>query len=141
MSSPVYVMPPALTVQGQPVARTSELADLLRQLVAAQQEQVNLLKAQAAKEDSQARWRAFLARWGDEFPGIGSTCKELLPTLERAYLSMVRDVTDRLASDPELLTDEFMMAEFLDRYGMRLGQLGNVLSQLSPLADAAPREE
>ncbi len=137
MSAPVYVMPPALTVQGQPVGPAGELADLLRQLLASQQEQVSLMKAQAAKEDSQAKWRAFLARWDGEFPGIGGTCKELLPTLERAYLSMIRDVTDRLAADPELLTDEFETAEFLDRYGMRLGQLGNILSQLAPLADAS----
>ena len=36
---------------------------------------------------------------------------------------------------------EFSLGEFLDRYGMRLAQLGNVLNVLGPLADAARTAE
>jgi hypothetical protein len=136
MTAPVYVMPPALTVQGQPVAAPGELAELLRQLIAVQQEQVALLKAQAANQDGGARWRAFLARWESEFPGIGAACKQALPVLERAYLGLVRELTDKLA-DPDALSDEFVLSEFLDRYGMRTGQMANLISQLAPLADAS----
>jgi hypothetical protein len=141
MPAPVYVMPPALTVQGQPVAAPGELAELLRQLIAVQQEQVALLKAQAANQDGSARWRAFLARWESEFPGIGTACKQALPVLERAYLTLVRELTDKIASDPDALTDEFVLAEFLDRYGMRTGQMANLISQLAPLADASQGEK
>jgi hypothetical protein len=141
MTAPVYVMPPTLTVHGQPVGPPNELADLLRQLLAAQQEQVALLKAQAATQDGGARWRAFLARWEGEFPGIGAACKQVMPALERAYLTLVRDVTDRVSADPDMLTDEFLVSEFLDRYGVRLGQMANVIGQLAPLADAAPAKE
>jgi hypothetical protein len=95
------------------------------------------MKAQQASHDGNAKWRAFLARWESEFPGIGSSCKQMLPSLERAYLSMIRDVTEKLATDPDTLSDEFMLSEFLDRYGMRLGQLGNIVSQLALLADAS----
>jgi hypothetical protein len=141
MTAPVYVMPPALTVQGQPVAPPSELADLLRQLIAVQQEQVALLKAQAASQDSAARWRTFLARWESEFPGIGTACKQVLPVLERAYLALIRELTDKLAVEPDALTDEFVLSEFLDRYGMRMGQMANLISQLAPLADASTSTE
>jgi hypothetical protein len=140
MNAPVYVLPPALTVLGQPEAPPAapgELADLLRQLIAVQQEQVSILKAQQAKDDGAARWRAFLARWEAEFPGIGTACKQVLPQLERAYLTVIRDLTDKLLAEPDALTDEFVLSEFLDRYGLRLGQLGNMLSQLAPLADAS----
>ncbi len=138
MSSQVYVMPPALTVLGQPVGPPNEMVDLLRQLIAIQQEQVALLKSQAAAQDGVARWRTFLARWEGEYPGIGQDCRQILPVLERAYLALVRDLTDKIAANPDEMTEEFILAEFLDRYGMRLGQMANLIGQLSLLADAAP---
>ncbi len=141
MTAPVYVMPPALTVHGPAQAPPNELADLLRQLVAIQQEQVSLLKVQQVNQDGGARWRSFLARWEDEFPGTGAACRQVIPALERAYLTLVREVTDKLAAEPDALADEFLLSEFLDRYGMRLGQMGNLMSQIAPLADAAPQEK
>jgi hypothetical protein len=141
MNAPVYVMPPALTIHGQPDTPPSEVPDLLRQLIALQQEQVSLIKAQQASQDGGAKWRAFLSRWENEFPGIGTSCKAVLPLLERAYLALIRDLTERLQENPDAVGDEFSLSEFLDRYGMRLGQLGNILGQLAPLADAAPPEK
>jgi hypothetical protein len=145
MNPPVYVLPPALTVHTPPEPPANEIADLLRQTIALQQEQLAVLKALQqgqqvllANQDGNARWRAFLARWDTEFPGIGPACKQSVPAVERAYLTMIRDVTEKLADDPEAFEDEFVLAEFLDRYGMRLSQLGNLLGQIAPLADAAP---
>ena len=141
MTAPVYVMPPALTVHGPVEAPANELAELLRQLVTLQQEQVSVLKAQQQAQqktqDGNERWRSFLARWEGEFPGLGAACKQVLPALERAYLSLIRELTEKLADEPDMLTDEFALSEFLDRFGMKLGQLGNLMSQLAPLADAS----
>jgi hypothetical protein len=137
MNAPVYVMPSILTVQGQQPGAPLEVTDLLRQLLAAQQEQVALMKAQLASQDGSNRWRAFLTRWNEEFPGLGSACKQVLPSLERAYLSLIRDLTEKLVTDADDLSDEFVLMEFLDRYGMRLMQMGNMLNQIGPLADAA----
>ncbi len=139
MNAPLYVTPPAPIPLPELPPAQPEVADLLRQLLDAQREQVNLLRAQAAAQDSNARWKAFLARWAADFPDIGGACKQSLPAVERAYLSMLRELTDRLrGEEAEDLTDEFVLNEFLDRYGIRLGQLATVLSQLSPIADAAP---
>ncbi|MDB5311690.1 MAG: hypothetical protein JWO38_5892 [Gemmataceae bacterium] len=136
MNAPLYVTPQAVVLP--PVPGGPELADLLRQLLEVQREQLSLLKAQQAAQDSLSRWRAFLNRWTGEFPEVGGTCKQMLPLLERAYLSLIRDLTDRLKDVGNDLDDEFVMTEFLDRYGVRLTQLGNILTQLSPIADAAP---
>ena len=141
MSAPVYVMPPLLTGPAAPPAPAGELADLLRQLLAVQQEQVALLKAQAASHDAGARWRAFLERWGGEFPGIGAACARSVPVLERALLTVMRDLTDALAADDDPLADEFALSEFLDRFAPKLTQVANVLNLLAPLADAAPAAE
>jgi hypothetical protein len=123
----------------EPPAPAREIADLLRQLVVLHQEQIGLLKAQIAGQDNGSKLRSFLARWEEEFPRIGAACKQALPTLERAYLGLVRELTERVnAAEAAELDDEFVLGEFLDRFGIRLGQLGNILSQLAPLADAAP---
>ncbi len=140
MSAPVYVLPPLLTGPAQTAPASTDVVDLLRQLVALQQEQVTLLKAQSAAHDPLSRWRALLARWTGEFPGIGGACKQVLPAIERAYLGLVREVTDKLTEDAEVLTDEFVLAEFLDRYGTKLAQMGNIVNQLTPLADASSTE-
>ena len=69
-------------------------------------------------------------------PSAGA-CRQVLPVLERAYLSLLGELTEKLAAEPDALADEFVLSEFLDRYGMRLGQLANILGQVAPLADAA----
>jgi len=53
---------------------------------------------------------------------------------------LIRELTNRLKDIGDSLDDEFMMGEFLDRFGMRVGQLGGMINQLSPIADAAPPE-
>jgi hypothetical protein len=139
MNAPLYVTPPMVLPAPEPPTPAREIADLLRQLVGLQQEQIGLLKAQLAGQDSGAKWRAFLGRWEEEFPQIGSACKQALPVLERTYLGLVRELTERVnAAEAADLDDEFVLGEFLDRFGIRLGQLGNILSQLAPLAEAAP---
>ena len=138
MHAPLYVSSPMMLPAPEPPPGR-EIADLLRQLVVLQQEQLGLVKSQAAGQDSGSKWRAFLSRWEAEFPNIGAACKQAMPTLERAYLGLVRELTDRVnAADEGELDDEFVLGEFLDRFGIRLGQLGNILSQLAPLADATP---
>jgi hypothetical protein len=140
MPSHTFVLPPPLTTAAPQAAVPNEIPDLLRQLLAAQQEQLAVLKAQAAQQDAGAKWKAFLARWSAEFPGVGGAAKRALPLLERAHLALVRDLTDQLADDPDLLGDEFALAEFLDKYGLKLVQLGNIVAQLAPLAEAANDE-
>jgi len=139
MHAPLYVTPPMTLPVPEPALPAREIADLLRQLVSLQHEQVGLLKAQVAGQEHAAKWRSFLGRWEVEFPQIGAACKQAMPALERAYLTLVREVTERVNSTEAVeLDDEFVLGEFLDRFGIRLGQLGNILSQLAPLADTVP---
>jgi hypothetical protein len=139
-NSPIFVTPPSVKVPDPPAAgpHAAETVELLRQLVEVQKEQLGLARQAAAAADSLARWRAFLARWQDEFPDVGAACKQALPAVERVYLRMVQELTDRVRAGDDDLDNEFAVAEFLDRYGMRLSQLGTIIGQLSPIADAAP---
>lgn len=114
-----------------------ETADLLRQLLDVQREQLALSRAIAMNNDPVLRWRRFLDKWTGEFPDIAHTCKTVLPTIERVYLTMMTELTERLQSDDEDFDSEFVLGEFLDKYGMRLNQLSTIIGQLSPMADAA----
>ena len=140
MNTPIYVTPPGLRLPDAPAPHPGgETADLLRQLLDVQKEQLALAKAAAAAGDGVARWRGFLAKWQAEFPDVGAAAKQVLPAVERVYLKMIQELADRLrGDDADDLDNEFTLAEFLDKYGMRLSQLGTIMGQLAPIAEAAP---
>ena len=140
-NTPIFVAPPNLKLPSvhYPPPPAGETPDLLRQLLDVQKEQLTLAKNAAVAADSQSRWRNFLARWNEEFPDVGPACKEVLPVIERAYLRLMQELANRLRGDePDDLENEYVLAEFLDKYGHRLSQLGTIVSQLSPIADATP---
>jgi hypothetical protein len=123
-------------------AGNAEVADLLRQIVEIQRDQLAQIKHMVAAQDSMARWRALMARWREEFPNLPEGCKHALPILEKAYGSLVAALVEELQDQGEdALDTEFTLQDFLDRYGMRLGQLGNILNLVGPLAEAGSQNE
>jgi len=118
------------------------LADLLQQILEVQRQQLAHAQAVAAAQDGNARWRAMLGRMCEQFPQLPDNCRTALPVLERAYGSLIISMVDELANEGEdALDNDFAVQEFLDRFGMRLGQLGGILNVVAPLADAAPAEQ
>jgi hypothetical protein len=130
---PSAAMPP--TNETSP-AFSSETTDLLRQILEVQREQLALQKTTAAAHDAGSRWRAFLARWQQDFPELPEACRHALPMLERSYGALIAELADHLRNNGGL-DNEFTLGEFLDRYGMRLSQLGTILSVVAFLAEAA----
>ncbi len=120
----------------------SETADLLRQILEVQREQLAHLRAVTAAHDMGSRWRAFLARWHDDFPDLSDACRKALPALERTYGKLIADLADHLSQEGnDALDNDFALQEFLDRYGMRLAQLGTILNLVAPLAEASSQGE
>lgn len=133
------VAPPTVALPAPPpVPAADSQAGLLRELIDVQKEQLAYLRAGHDAQNATARWQAFLARWADEFPAVGAGCLKAFPLIERAFLRLLDDLTRGLTDEEaDGIEDEFSLGEFLDRYGMRLAQLGNVLNVLGPLAEAA----
>ncbi|MGL4422940.1 MAG: hypothetical protein ACRCZF_19890 [Gemmataceae bacterium] len=141
MSTPIYVNSPGIRLPEAPTASANALEqnDLLRQLLEIQKEQLAIARQQIQNADTVTRWRNFLQRWQSEFPDVGPACKQVLPVVERVYLSMMQELADRLRGpDADDLDSEFTLMEFLDKYGVRLNQLATVMGQLAPIADACP---
>lgn len=132
-------VPPESTA-APPPPPSGETVELLRQLLDVQREQLAYQKAAAQAHDTGSRWRAFLARWREEFPSLSEACRRALPALERSYGQLIVELTEHL-NDQEALDNDFALQEFLDRYGMRLAQLGTIINLVGPLADAGAASE
>jgi hypothetical protein len=137
-----YVVTPQAATETPPVTPAApvapDVADLLRQILEVQREQLALQKAAASAHDNGARWRSFLARWQRDFPDLGDGCRFALPVIERAYGGLIADLADHIRQNGTgALDNDFTLAEFLDRYGMKLSQLGTILSLVAFLAEAA----
>jgi hypothetical protein len=129
----------AQTVTPSAAPPSNEQTDLLRQLLDVQREQLQLQKA---AHDASGRWKAFLARWQADFPDLPNACKTVLPQLERAYITLIAELTDALKQpDGDGIDNDFALSEFLDKFGIRLGQLGGLLNLVGPLAELAAVEE
>jgi hypothetical protein len=127
----------------QPVsAPSTDVHDLLRQILEVQREQLAHLRAFLGAHDGGARWRAFLERWRQDFADLPQTCRQALPILERSYGKLIAELTDQLCQNgSDALENDFALQEFLDRYGMRLTQLGTILNLVAPFAEAGSQSE
>lgn len=133
----VVAPPSAAFPAPPPIPQTEGTAELLRELIDVSREQLAYQRAAHESANNNARWQAFLARWSEEFPEVGGFCQKSMPLVERAFLRLLDEVTRRLTEEDGGIDDEFSLTEFLDRYGMRLSQLGTLLNTLGPIADAA----
>lgn len=116
--------------------------EVLRHLLEVQREQLAYTRAIAAVHDHGARWRALLGRLQETFPDLPENCRHALPILERAYGGIINTLVEELRNEgPDALDNDYALQDFLDRYGMRLGQLGNILNLVGPLAEAAGQSE
>src|SRR5262249_51455650 len=75
----------------RPSSPGAEAIDLLRQILEVQREHLTYLKA---THDAGSRWRAFLARWREDFPDLHASCREAIPVLERAYGALMAELAE-----------------------------------------------
>ena len=125
--------------------------DLLRQILEVQRDQLaqmlqvqreHLALARSLAQDNNARWRTLLSRWQKDLPELNGQCKQAYPILERAYVHMISSMVEEVSQqDDDALDNEFAVQDFLDRYGMRMGQLGHMVHVIGSLADAANQND
>ena len=109
---------------------------LLRQVVANQEHQNQLLKDLNGQMSAAQRQRAQeLCQWRDANPDLAQCCRSAAETLSRVQTQFLQNLTEEIEQHEECLMDgEFMLNEFVDRYGPRLAHLNGVLQVLSQLS-------
>lgn len=118
---------------------------LLRQIADGQERQVKLLEQLNEQICATQKQRhAELEQWKNANPRLARRCRQAAESLNRVQAEFLRHLTDEIQDNEELLTDgEFMLNEFVDRFGPRMAQLNGmlqVLSQLSAVSMPAGQE-
>ncbi len=109
---------------------------LLRQLIAGQARQTQILEEILQQQNATQRQRATeLGQWKQANPQLARCCRTAAETLSRVQTQFLRNLTQDVLNNEECLLDgEFMLNEFVDRYGPRLAHLNGVLQVLSQLS-------
>jgi hypothetical protein len=133
-----------------PPATPEAIPEILRQILDLQREgftqmlevqREHLAHARQVHQEHMQRWRNLLGRWEKEFPDLAGQCKQGYPVLERAYLGLVSNISQELADQgADGFESDFALQDFLDRHGMRIGQLVQLLSIIGPLSEAGPNQ-
>ena len=117
-------------------ANDSEVVLLLREMIKAQDRQNELLEELMQQMNSAQRQRASeLGQWKQANPYLARQCREAAESLSNVQTNFLRSVTEEISEHADDLMDgEFMLNEFVDRYGPRLAHLNGVLQVLSQLS-------
>jgi hypothetical protein len=113
---------------------------LLRNILQALDRQNELMEELITQVSSVQRQRAQeLAQWKEANPRLAKNCRAASEALAKVQTEFLATLATEINDNPEALIDgEFMLHEFIDRYGPRLAHLNGVLQVLAQLGAAPP---
>ena len=122
-----------------PQAARVELAEqtrLLRDLVSAQDRQNELLEELVNQLGAPAKQRAIeLGQWKQANPHLARSCRMATEALGKVQTEFLETLTQEISVNFESFLDgEFMLNEFVDRFGPRMAHLNSILQVLSQLS-------
>ena len=118
--------------QGNP----DEHMSLLRGILAAQDRQNELLEELVNQLSGAQRQRAVeLGQWKQANPELARGCRMAAEALSQVQVEFLATMTREINENVDALMDgEFMLNEFVDRFGPRLAHLNGVLQILAQLS-------
>ena len=122
-----------------PGAANAELTSVLREILAAQDRQNELLEELVGQLGAAQRQRAAeLGQWKQANPHLARNCRLAAEALSKVQTEYLSSLTDEITENYETLRDgEFMLNEFVDRFGPRVAHLNGLLQVLSQLSAAS----
>ncbi|MCA9201150.1 MAG: hypothetical protein KDA87_26600 [Planctomycetales bacterium] len=126
-----------------PSGNSHDLAALMTQLIVSQNRQNELLEQLIQQMSAAQKQRANeLGQWKQANPELAKRCRSAAETLGQVQTRFLETVTEEIADNGESMMDgEFMLNEFVDRFGPRLAHLNGVLQVLSQLSAVAANAE
>jgi len=125
----------AATPDGRP-REAQDVKELLHGLLAAQDRQNALMEELIEQMGAAQRQRtAELTQWKQANPRLARNCRHAAEVLGKVQSAFLTAITEEIYESGEDLVDgEFVMNEFVDRFGPRLAHLNGVLQVLSQLS-------
>jgi hypothetical protein len=119
--------------------KDAEVRVLLRRLVDGQDRQNKLLEDLVQHLSANQRQRATeLGQWKEANPHLAQGCRAAAEALGRVQTQFLENLTEEVNENADVLMDgEFMLNEFVDRFGPRLAHLNGVLQVLSQLSSVS----
>ena len=117
-------------------AGQNDIAAILQQLVAGQDRQNELMEEMIDQMHASQRQRSNeLSQWKDANPLLARRCRAAAEALSQVQTEFLQTLTiDVNDNHEEMMDSEFVLNEFVDRYGPRLAHLNGVLQLLSQLS-------
>jgi hypothetical protein len=123
--------PPRASTSATPMDQT----ELLRDVLAAQdrtnellEELLNVMSANHKQRQQE------LHQWKNANPRLSETCREAAEALSRVQVDYLERITEEINDTAEdMAAGEFMLNEFVDRFGPRLAHLNGVIQVLAQL--------
>ncbi|MEM9646061.1 MAG: hypothetical protein AAF989_13820 [Planctomycetota bacterium] len=144
--SPVFRIDVSPETESTPQASYERVTvQLLQQIVAGQQQQTKLLEnlVQQSVAANQQRNQE-LQQWRDANPRLSRDCRTAAETLSEVQTQFLANLTEEIQDSGEHLVEgEFMMNEFVDRFGPRMAHLNGILQVLAQLGtgESAPQNQ
>jgi putative heme iron utilization protein len=112
-----------------------EVVYLLRQMLAAQDRQNELLEEMITQTQAQQKQRAGeLGQWKQANPRVARQCRKAAEALSKVQTQFLGTLTEEITDSFDCLVEgDFMLNEFVDRFGPRLAHLNGVLQVLTQL--------
>src|SRR6187431_390938 len=109
--------------------------ELLREILAAQDRTNDLLEELGSSLAANQKQRANeLNQWRNAHPALASACREAAEALTRVQIEYLERMTEEINDTSEdMVEGEFLLNEFIDRYGPRLAHLNGVIQVLAQL--------
>ena len=114
----------------------AENTQLLRDILSAQDRQNELLEELVTQIGASQRQRASeLGEWKQANPQLAASCRHAAESLGKVQTEFLSSLTEEIRDNFDALYDgEFMLNEFVDRFGPRLAHLNGVLQVLTQLS-------
>ena len=122
-----------------PAARVEEQAELLRDILSAQDRTNALLEELVRGMNAAQKQRAMeLNEWKQANPHLARRCRQAAEALSRIHVEYLSTLTEEITDSADgLMEGEFLLNEFVDRFGPRLAHLNGMIQVLAQLSSAS----
>jgi predicted Ser/Thr protein kinase len=113
-----------------------EQMELLREVLGAQDRTNELLEELVSTVAANQKQRmSELSQWRSAHPALASACREAAEALTRVQIEYLERMTEEInETSDDMVEGEFLLNEFVDRYGPRLAHLNGVIQVLAQLS-------